>query len=303
MAAEKSELQRQHIILFYKYHPLSNDKDITAIYRNALEKLCRSLSLKGRILVGHSESEGINGTLAGDDEKNVRAFTYALLGEQRTQNIPDAKEILDSRRKEIIQTFWKDSRGFFEKIGKPVLEMNSPEDFKWSRSQGSDPLFPDLNIKLVKELIGTGGVMSSIPLEETAKGYLTPKEWHSELSKISAGNDKDTILIDCRNTKEFEIGHFEAALDPKTTTFAQFPKWVDEHKHVLADKKVLMYCTGGKFENPFYCAFLWGDADHVHSLYVILEILIQYRHLQVFDAKRRLRIFVARFPMRKQYSI
>jgi UPF0176 protein len=128
--------------------------------------------------------------------------------------------------------------------------MNSPEDFKWSRSQGSDPLFPDLNIKLVKELIGTGGVMSSIPLEETAKGYLTPKEWHSELSKISAGEDKDTILIDCRNTKEFEIGHFETALDPKTTTFAQFPKWVDEHKHVLADKKVLMYCTGGKFENP-----------------------------------------------------
>ena len=122
--------------------------------------------------------------------------------------------------------------------------MVSSEDFKWSKTAKTGPLFPDLNIKLVNELIGTGGVLSSISLEETAKGYLTPQQWREELASLD-GSSKDTVLIDCRNTKEYEIGHFTNAMDPRTTTFSQFPKWVDDHSHILADKKVLMYCTGG----------------------------------------------------------
>eukprot|EP00797_Seminavis_robusta_P010175 Sro174_g076540.2 (806) ;mRNA; r:13314-15731 len=57
--------------------------------------------------------------------------------------------------------------------------------------------------------------------------------------------DNGTILIDCRNTKECEVGHFQGAIDPNTTTFAQFPHWVDQNKHLLQEKRVLMYCTGG----------------------------------------------------------
>jgi UPF0176 protein len=232
----------KHIVLFYKYHPLSNDIDKTAVYRNALEKLCESLLLKGRILVAHSESEGINGTVAGE-YRNVRAFTYALLGETKMEAHQNPNDLLDDSHLQILKEFWKRSDAFFAKIGQATLEMNSPDDFKWSRSSGSDPLFPDLNIKLVKELIGTGGVMAAIPLEETAKGYLTPQEWHKEL-QLAAGKE-DTVLIDCRNTKEWEIGRFQGAMDPNTTTFSQFPKWVDEHRHMLANKNVFMYCTGG----------------------------------------------------------
>ena len=71
----------QHVILFYKYHPLSPDAQVTEIYRSSLERLCRSLALCGRILVGCSRTEGINGTLAGE-YSNVLAFTYALLGKR-----------------------------------------------------------------------------------------------------------------------------------------------------------------------------------------------------------------------------
>jgi predicted sulfurtransferase/23S rRNA-/tRNA-specific pseudouridylate synthase len=211
---------------------------VTKIYSDHLEQFCSSLKLSGRILVGSSRSEGINGNLAGS-YTNLRAFTCALLGD--ADNL--SKEC-DAESKNAVEKFWAQTKEFFDGIGEQDLRMSSPDDFKWSCSSQVEPLFPDLNIKVVPELIGTGGVLSSIPLEETAKGYLTPMEWHDELSGLSQSST-DTILIDCRNTKEYTIGRFTGATDPQTTTFAQFPKWVDDHNQLLADKKVLMYCTGG----------------------------------------------------------
>jgi predicted sulfurtransferase len=238
-APDESVVQSaQHVILFYKYHPLSSDPAVTKIYSDHLEQLCSSLTLSGRILVGASRSEGINGNLAGS-YMSVRAFTYALLGD--ADNL--SKEC-DAESKHAVDKFWGQTKQFFLVIGEQDLRMSSPDDFKWSCSSQVEPLFPDLNIKVVPELIGTGGVLSSIPLEETAKGYLTPMEWHKELSGLSQSST-DTILIDCRNTKEYTIGRFTGATDPQTTTFSQFPKWVDDHNQLLADKKVLMYCTGG----------------------------------------------------------
>lgn len=200
--------------------------------------------------MAHAETEGINGTLAGDF-CDVMAFTYALLGEANalellaSSNKKTEEDSLGERRMGIVEAFWKRSRHFFDSISQPNLEITSPEDFKWSRANTDACLFPDLNVKLVKELIGTGGVMMKIPLEETAHGYLTPQEWHQELTELANVNEDqttkdDTILIDCRNTKECEIGHFEGALDPKTTTFHLFPQWVKEHAHMLENKRVLM---------------------------------------------------------------
>jgi RluA family pseudouridine synthase len=238
-SADESVVQgAQHVILFYKYHPLSPDPAVTKIYRDNLEQLCRSLSLSGRILVGASRSEGINGNLAGR-YTNVRAFTCALLGD-----VDNLCKECDVESKHAVEEFWAQTKKFFDGIGEQDLRMSSPDDFKWSCSSQVEPLFPDLNIKVVPELIGTGGVLSSIPLEETAKGYLSPQEWHNALSGLSQSST-DTILIDCRNTKEFTIGRFTGAIDPQTTTFAQFPKWVDDHNQLLADKKIYMYCTGG----------------------------------------------------------
>jgi UPF0176 protein len=123
-------------------------------------------------------------------------------------------------------------------------------EFKWSSNSSSETeqqqVFPDLNIKLVNELIGTGGVLASIPLEEVHQGYLNPAEWQERMSQLlqRQDDDDDTLLIDCRNTKECQIGHFPGAVDPNTTTFNQFPTWVKQHSQTLANKKILMYCTG-----------------------------------------------------------
>ena len=230
-------------------------------YRTALARLCSVLRLKGRILVGCSDkAEGINGTLAGM-LNGVRMFTYALLGKDYLESQNHIIIDLDEQATFILNTFWGDCKAFADKAGVPVLTMRSPDDFKWSKCK-EQTLFPDLNIKLVKEVIGTGGVFSSIEVEDTSQGYLTPEQWHEELQVMDS---KETILIDCRNTKEFQIGHFPNAIDPNTTTFAQFPNWVQQNAGKLAHKKVLMYCTGGiRCEKA--SQYIRGQVDGVQSV-------------------------------------
>lgn len=236
------------VILFYKYAPLSDDEEKMTLLRNAMENLCSSLNLTGRILLGMSnDAEGINGTLAGMEE-DVVACTRALLG-RRGKSSFDGHH-LEGAYRDILETFWQSSEEFASIASVPPLYLDTEEDFKWSTVTSSQDLFPDLNIKLVKEIISTGGKLSSVKLDDTKKGYLTPEEWHEEIKKLSAaaedGPEKsNTILIDCRNHKEYEIGHFNGAMDPNTKTFEQFPRWVEQNKAGLDGKNVLMYCTGG----------------------------------------------------------
>jgi predicted sulfurtransferase len=65
---------------------------------------------------------------------------------------------------------------------------------------------------------------------------------------LKAGNamldDPDAVFIDMRNHYEYEVGHFENAMEIPADTFREQPKAVEmmqEHK----DKKIVMYCTGG----------------------------------------------------------
>lgn len=243
-----------HCILFYKYHPLTSCATTLELYRSAHEKLCKALHLTGRILIGLSEEgEGINGTLAGG-RTELSIYVDCVCGNEYSHVGDGYKAAADAFRKE--------SRGFFDKICKDELIFDKV-DFKWSsrsteqketskgsnddgftKSKEQEDWFPDLNIKIVKEIISTGGAFSNITTKETSVGYLTPKEWHEEMKKLqekkqsfadgngTSGKDEvETILIDVRNHKECQIGTFlpGVAIDPNTRTFSQFPKWVKEH--------------------------------------------------------------------------
>jgi len=234
---------KTYCILFYKYTPLSSDKDVMTLYQNAMKKLCTSLNLTGRVLIGMSDNaEGLNGTLAGIKE-NVLCYTYVMLGKKwciENNKLPHDGPFLN-----IMMDFFDSCEEFSKVSNVDIPKVDTPEDFKWSSSdEGDEELFPDLQIKLVKEIISTGGVLSSISIDETSKDYLTPEEWHYEMQRLGDPCNK-TVLIDCRNHKEFAVGHFEHAIDPNTKIFSEFPLWVKENKTALKDKKVLMYCTGG----------------------------------------------------------
>ena len=251
------EVEEQHILLFYHFHPLSKDPNLVELYRSALEKLCQSLDLQGRILVGCNDyqSEGINGTLAGTYSATT-AFVQALCRPSNDSGHDDhADENKNQENTTAISTFWQECNEFYRLAGCGPLIMD-PSEFKWSTSKESK-LFPDLHIKIVKELIGTGGVLAPIPLEDVHQGYLTPSEWHQRIAQLQHDetSKQDTVLIDCRNTKEWQIGHFPGAPDPSTTTFNQFPTWVQQNSSTLANKKVLMYCTGTFISNHNWSSF------------------------------------------------
>ena len=69
--------------------------------------------------------------------------------------------------------------------------------------------------------------------------YLKAKEYN-ELSE-----KPDTIIVDMRNHYEYEVGHFDNAIEIPSDTFRdQLPMAVEMLKD-KQDKNIIMYCTGG----------------------------------------------------------
>src|SRR5215218_7374421 len=57
--------------------------------------------------------------------------------------------------------------------------------------------------------------------------------------------DPETVVVDMRNHYEYEVGHFENAIEVPSDTFReQLPMAVDMLKE-NKDKNIIMYCTGG----------------------------------------------------------
>ena len=97
--------------------------------------------------------------------------------------------------------------------------------------------FYRMKVKLKKEIV-TLGVPGVSPTKMVGK-YVKPQDWNAIIS-----NPK-VILIDTRNDYEYAIGSFKNAINPKTTTFREFPGFVKTHFDPKKHKKVVMFCTGG----------------------------------------------------------
>jgi UPF0176 protein len=97
--------------------------------------------------------------------------------------------------------------------------------------------FYRMKVKFKKEIVtlGVTGVSPSIMVGE----YVKPEDWNSIIS------DPEVVLIDTRNDYEYAIGTFKNAINPKTTTFREFPEYVKTHFDPKKHKKVAMFCTGG----------------------------------------------------------
>jgi UPF0176 protein len=97
--------------------------------------------------------------------------------------------------------------------------------------------FYRMKVKLKKEIV-TLGVPGVSPTKIVGQ-YVKPKDWNAIIS------DPEVILIDTRNDYEYAIGTFKNAVNPKTTTFREFPEYVKKHFDPKKHKKVAMFCTGG----------------------------------------------------------
>jgi UPF0176 protein len=110
-------------------------------------------------------------------------------------------------------------------------------DLEHKESFANQHPFYRMKVKLKKEIV-TLGVPGVSPTNKVGT-YVKPEDWNALIS------DPAVILIDTRNGYEVDIGTFKNAVDPKTTSFREFPKYVEEHLDKDKHKKVAMFCTGG----------------------------------------------------------
>ena len=95
-----------------------------------------------------------------------------------------------------------------------------------------------LKIKVRKKIVADGISDPDFSMEK--KGQYVNAETFNQLT-----SNPDTLVVDMRNHYEYEVGHFEGAVEIPSDTFRdQLPRAVELLKH-QKDKPVIMYCTGG----------------------------------------------------------
>ena len=115
------------------------------------------------------------------------------------------------------------------RINVAVEENSGPENGK---------SFWVLKVKVRSKIVADGIADTSFDMRK--KGKYVDASTFNELTM-----DPDTIVVDMRNHYEYEVGHFENAIEIPSDTFReQLPMAVnmlEENK----DKNIIMYCTGG----------------------------------------------------------
>ncbi len=110
-------------------------------------------------------------------------------------------------------------------------------DIDHKESYCDDQPFYRTKVKLKKEIVTLG--VEGVDPNKKVGTYVDPKDWNALIS------DPEVLLIDTRNDYEVSIGTFEGAIDPKTTSFREFPDYIKANFDPAKHKKVAMFCTGG----------------------------------------------------------
>lgn len=95
-----------------------------------------------------------------------------------------------------------------------------------------------LKVKVRNKIVADG--INDPNFDMSKKGKYVDADSFNKLT-----SDPETIVVDMRNHYEYEVGHFENAIEIPSDTFrAQLPMAVNmlEEKK---DKNIIMYCTGG----------------------------------------------------------
>lgn len=69
--------------------------------------------------------------------------------------------------------------------------------------------------------------------------HVDPQEWNALV------NDPRTVLLDARNSYEFQTGTFRGAINPNIIKFSDLPAFVERNLDPNKHDRVAMFCTGG----------------------------------------------------------
>ena len=97
--------------------------------------------------------------------------------------------------------------------------------------------FHRMRVILRPEIVTLGD--PSVNPNEAVGHYVEPEDWNELI------NDPEVTVIDTRNSYEVGVGTFRGAIDPKTGTFGEWPKYVKNNLDPKKHSKIAMFCTGG----------------------------------------------------------
>jgi UPF0176 protein len=139
--------------------------------------------------------------------------------------------------------------GINAQVSVPVSRMSDFRDYLESveplRALRLNTAFSDngksfwvLKIKVREKIVADGIVDEHFSMEK--KGRYVNAETFNELIR-----DPETVVVDMRNHYEYEVGHFENALEIPSDTFREQLPMAAEMLKEKKEKPVIMYCTGG----------------------------------------------------------
>jgi UPF0176 protein len=168
---------------------------------------------------------------------NYKQLQAPLLAQCIANNIKGTLLLAEEGINGTIAGLPKDIHQILNYLRTDVLFEGCFADLEHKESYADKHPFYRMKVKLKKEIV-TLGVPGVSPTNKVGT-YVKPEDWNALIS------DPDVILIDTRNGYEVDIGTFKNAIDPKTTTFREFPQYVEQNLDKNKNKKVAMFCTGG----------------------------------------------------------
>lgn len=113
-------------------------------------------------------------------------------------------------------------------------------DIVFKRSSCKTVPFHRIKVHVKKEIVALGAA-DQLASGKGAGIDVSPADWR----RLIAADD--VVLIDNRNSFEYRLGRFKAAIDPQVANFRDFPAYIKEQAPLwkAEGKRVAMYCTGG----------------------------------------------------------
>ncbi len=222
-----AETEHRTTISFYQYFQISEPQQ----FRDEIYKALHALNVFGRIYIA---SEGINAQISVPESK-VDALREYL------NTITALKDIT---------------------LNIAVDDDARPADFNSNdneRPVGRGKSFWVLKIKVREKIVADGITDPGFSMQNKGS-YVNAAQMNELLQQ------DDTIVIDMRNHYEYEVGHFEKAIEIPSDTFReQLPMAVDMMKD-KKDNNIIMYCTGGIRCEKASAYMLHHGFNHVYHL-------------------------------------
>jgi predicted sulfurtransferase len=290
------------IALYYCYIPLQENVSQHVDFH---QSLCFELHLLGRIRVS---PEGINGVLSGthlqiqEYEKRMVAELASLVDPseweldvkycQLRRDLSVSEQLFDSlsikATTQVVSLLEIDAR-FNNNNNSNDSENKSKNKSGYSggrrrkKRQERQQQNPDT---AKAQQVFARSLQKHVPAP-----HLSPDEWNTQLQALSTQEDKNVVLLDCRNVYESNVGYFSvngtSTVKTNTRKYSELPQVLLQQKQRLAESShVFMYCTGGvrcERASLFLQAMLEEETDQPPHIYQLHGGIQKYLESSITD--------------------